>query len=66
MKTIILSTKTFGKAAKKEVLNLLPETKSIKKVHVPSVGYTYFFKDLAGNIIGKVFMERGQSQLIIN
>lgn len=66
MKTITLSTKTFGKAAKKEALNLLPDTKSIKKIHVPSVGYTYFFKDSVGNILGKVFMEKGQSQLIIN
>ena len=66
MKTIILSTKTFSKKAKQEVLSLLPTSKFIKKVYVAEVGYTYFIKDSAKNILGKVFMERGQAQLVIN
>lgn len=66
MKKITLSTKTFSKKAKQEVLNLLPTSKFIKKVHIPRVGYTHFIKDSAKNILGKVFMEKGQAQLMIN
>ena len=66
MKTIILSTKTFSKKARQEVLTLLPTAKFIKKVHIPEIGYTHFIKDSAKNILGKVIIEKGQSQLIIN
>jgi hypothetical protein len=66
MTKITLSTKTFSKQAKLEVLNLLPATKSIKKLHVAGLGYVHFFKDENLNILGKVSMERGQAQLMIN
>jgi hypothetical protein len=66
MKTITLSTKTFSKKAKQEVLSLLPSSKFITKVHVPGVGYTYFIKDAAKVTLAKVYMEQGQSYLAIN
>lgn len=66
MSLITLSTKTFSRKAKQEVLNLLPATKSIKKSHVAGCGYVHFFKDDAANILGKVLMVKGQVQLMIN
>ena len=66
MKIINLSTKTFGIAAKKEVINLFPSAKFIKKSHVAGCGYVHFIKDEALNILGKVYSENGQAKLSIN
>jgi hypothetical protein len=66
MKKVTLSTRTLGKKARKEVLNLLPSAKFIKKFFVAEVGYVHFFKDVDLNILGKVFMEEGQAKLMIN
>ena len=58
MKTTIQTTeRTFNKAIKSQVLDLMKNAKSFKKSHVAGVGYVYFIKDENKNTIGKVFKE---------
>ena len=55
--TIQTSEKTFNSNLKKQVSELMPTAKMIKKSHVPGVGYVYFIKDENNNTLGKVFKE---------
>lgn len=53
----LLSTKTFGKTAKKEVFAQLQNARKIQKLHVSGVGYVYYIKDAANNVIAKCYKE---------
>ena len=55
--TIQTSERTFNNNVKKQVVELMPTAKKIKKSHVAGVGYVYFIKDENNNTLGKVFKE---------
>lgn len=46
-----LEARSFSKKANNEVLAILPNAKSIKKMHVAGCGYVGYIKDAAGNCI---------------
>lgn len=57
MTNIQTSHKTFNKALKKEIKNIIPKAYYINKKHVAGVGYVFFIKDQSNNILGKIFKE---------
>ncbi len=63
--SIQTSERTFNKKIKAQVLSLIPNAKSFRKIHVSGVGYVFFIKDSNKNTLGKVFKEVSNGMKII-
>ncbi len=55
--TIQTTERTFNKTVKAQVLELMPNAKSFKKLHVAGFGYVFYIKDENGSTLGQVFKE---------
>lgn len=59
--------KTFNKKIKAQMIALLPEAKSVRKLHVPGCGYVYFYKNAEGTILGKTLKNGSEGmQIYVN
>lgn len=52
-----LKAMTFSKKAKSEIVALLPNAASFKKLHVAGIGYVFYIKNAAGETIAKCWKE---------
>jgi hypothetical protein len=52
------TAKTFNNKVKEQVLNLMPNARTFKKLHVPGAGYVFYIKDENNNTLGKVCKEK--------
>ena len=57
--------KTFNNKVKLQTVELMPNAKTFKKLHVAGIGYVFYIKDENNNTIGKVYKEIKKGMLII-
>jgi len=56
--------KTFNRKVKKQVIELMPNAKTFKKLHVAGCGYVFYIKDENNNTIGHVSKTMFKGMLI--